>query len=144
MTITRSEIISSVAGVCAAAAAVTSAMALSAAPTFVGTADIKLGKLTQVENWEHTPASFGSSCTLKGIISYDVKGPETLTGNIGGAIQFEHGREWVSGSMVNGEGSVRINMYAYNEDVCDLKKSGDIEVEEAQLHVQPAVVSTAE
>ena len=88
MTITRSEIISSVAGVCAAAAAVTSAMALSAAPTFVGTADIKLGKMTQVENWEHTPASFGSSCTLKGIISYDVKGPETLTGNIGGAIHL--------------------------------------------------------
>ena len=143
MNISRSEIIAAVAGVFAGVAAVTSVTAAINTPKTVGVADFELGKTTQVEDWDHTPSNnFNRNCSVAGVVTYEVEGPKALTGVVGGYVTFEHGREWVEGTMVNGEGSIRVAVSEFNtEEACDLKKASDLEVESIQLDVTPAIVS---
>ena len=144
MNITRSEIIAAVAGIFAGVAAVSSVTAAVNAPkTASGVAEFELGKTTQVEDWRFTPSNnFNKACSVTGIVSYEVEGPEELTGLVRGQIQFEHGREYVNGTMVNGEGEIRVAVNQFNsEDVCDLKKASDLEVEATHISVIPAVVT---
>ena len=143
MNITRSEIIAAIAGAFAGVAAITSVTAAVNAPNPVGVAEYELGKTTQVADWSHTPKStFTTGCTVSGTVTYEVEGPKDLTGIIRGSIDFEHGTEFVTGTMVNGEGEVRVNVAKFNdEEVCSLKKASDLEVEELQISVIPAVVS---
>ena len=143
MNISRSEIIAAVAGVFAGVAAITSVTAAVNAPTTAGVAKFDLGKTTSVEDWDHTPANaFVTGCTVSGTITYEVEGPKDLTGVIRGQIQYEHGREYVTGTMVDGEGEIRVNVAQFNnEDVCDLKKASDLEIESTQINVIPAVVT---
>ena len=143
MNITRSEIIAAVAGIFAGVAAVTSVTAAVNAPTTAGVAEFDLGKTTSVEDWDHTPANaFANGCTVSGTITYEVEGPEDLTGVIRGQVEYEHGREFVTGTMVNGEGEIRVAISQFNnEDVCDLKKASDLEVESTQINMIPAVVT---
>jgi hypothetical protein len=143
MNISRSEIISAVAAALAGVAAVSSVISASSTPKTVGVADFELGKTTQVEDWSYTGANnFNRACSITGNVTYEVEGPKGITGAIGGHIIFEHGREWVSGTMIDGEGTIRVNVSQFNtEDVCDLKKASDLEVESMQLDVTPAIVS---
>ena len=143
MNITRSEIIAAIAGAFAGVAAITSVTAAVNAPKTVGIADFELGKTTQVEDWDHTPTNaFTTGCAVRGTVTYEVEGPEDLTGILRGNIEFEHGTEFVTGTMVNGEGEVRVSIAKFNdEEVCSLKKASDLEVEELQISLIPAVVS---
>ena len=143
MNITRSEIIAAVAGIFAGVAAVTSVTAAVNAPKTAGVAEFDLGKTTSVEDWDHTPANtFNKACSVSGLVTYEIEGPKDLTGVVGGYITYDHGREWIEGTMINGEGSIRVSISEYNtEDACDLKKASDLEIESTQLDVTPAVVS---
>jgi hypothetical protein len=143
MNISRSEIISAVAAALAGVAAVSSVISASSTPKTVGVADFELGKTTQVEDWSYTGANnFNRACSITGNVTYEVEGPKGITGAINGQLVFEHGREWVSGTMIDGEGTIRVNVSQFNsEDVCDLKKASDLEVESIQLDVTPAIVS---
>lgn len=143
MNITRSEIIAAVAGIFAGVAAVTSTAAAVNAPKTAGVTEFDLGKTTSVEDWSHTPSSnFNRNCSVSGIVTYEVETTDELTGVVGGYVTFDHGREWVEGTLVNGEGSLRVSISEFNtEDACDLKKASDLEVESIQLDVTPAIVS---
>ena len=143
MNITRSEIIAAIAGAFAGVAAITSVTAAVNAPTTAGVAEFDLGKTTSVEDWDHTPANaFVTGCTVSGTITYEVEGPKDLTGVIRGQMEYGYGREFVTGTMVDGEGEIRVNVSQYNnEDVCDLKKASDLEIESTQINVIPAVVT---
>ena len=56
-------------------------------------------------------------------MTYTVESPEDH-GVIRGQVEYEHGREFVTGTMVNGEGEIRVAISQFNnEDVCDLKKA---------------------
>ena len=143
MNISRSEIIAAVAGIFAGVAAVTSVTAAVNAPKTAGVTEFELGKTTSVEDWSHTPANnFNRMCSVSGIVTYEVETTDELTGVVGGYVTFDHGREWVEGTLVNGEGSIRVSVSEFNtEDACDLKKASDLEVESMQLDVTPAIVS---
>jgi hypothetical protein len=143
MNITRSEIIAAVAGIFAGVAAVTSVTAAVNAPKTAGVTEFELGKTTSVEDWSHTPSNnFNRNCSVSGIVTYEVETTDELTGVVGGYLNFDHGREWVEGTLVNGEGSIRVSVSEFNtEDACDLKKASDLEVESMQLDVTPAIVS---
>ena len=143
MNITRSEIIAAVAAAFAGVAAVTSVTAAVNTPTTAGVTEFDLGKTTSVEDWDHTPANaFNKACSVSGVVTYEVEGPKDLTGVVGGYLVYEHGREWTEGTMINGEGSIRVSISEYNtEDACSLKKASDLEIESTQLDVTPAVVS---
>jgi hypothetical protein len=79
---------------------------------------------------------------VSGIVTYEVETTDELTGVVGGYLNFDHGREWVEGTLVNGEVSNRVSVSEFNtEDACDLKKASDLEVESMQLDVTPAIVS---
>ena len=143
MKITRSEIIAAVAGIFAGVAAVTSVTAAVNAPKTAGVTEFELGKTTSVEDWSFTPSNnFNRNCSVSGIVTYEVETTDELTGVVGGYLTFDHGREWVEGTLVNGEGSIRVSVSEFNtEDACDLKKASDLEVESMQLDVTPAIVS---
>jgi len=143
MNITRSEIIAAVAGIFAGVAAVTSVTAAVNAPKTAGVTEFELGKTTSVEDWSFTPSNnFNRNCSVSGIVTYEVETTDELTGVVGGYLTFDHGREWVEGTLVNGEGSIRVSVSEFNtEDACDLKKASDLEVESMQLDVTPAIVS---
>ena len=143
MNITRSEIIAAVAGIFAGVAAVTSVTAAVNAPKTAGVTEFELGKTTSVEDWSFTPSNnFNRNCSVSGIVTYEVETTDELTGVVGGYVTFDHGREWVEGTLVNGEGSIRVSVSEFNtEDACDLKKASDLEVESMQLDVTPAIVS---
>ena len=143
MNITRSEIIAAIAGAFAGVAAITSVTAAVNAPKTAGVTTFDLGKTTSVEDWSHTPSNnFNRKCSVSGVVTYEVETTDELTGVVGGYITFEHGREWVEGTLVNGEGSIRVAVSEFNTDeACDLKKASDLEVESMQLDVTPAIVS---
>ena len=143
MNISRAEIISAVAGALAGVAAASSVISLATAPKTAGVAEFELGKTIQVEDWTYTGASnFNRNCSAKGEVTYEINGPEGLTGRIGGTVEFEHGREFIDGVMVDGEGVARISIWEFqNEEACDLKKASDLEVESVQINVTPAIVS---
>ena len=143
MNITRSEIIAAVAGIFAGVAAVTSVTAAVNAPKTAGVTEFELGKTTSVEDWSFTPSNnFNRNCSASGVVTYEVETTDELTGVVGGYVTFDHGREWVEGTLVNGEGSIRVSISEFNtEDACDLKKASDLEVESIQLDVTPAIVS---
>ena len=143
MTISRAEIISAIAGVLAGVAAVGTIASAAFTPKTVGVTTFELGKTTQVEDWDHTPSNnFNRNCSVSGSVTYEVESKDKLTGVIGGYITFEHGREWVEGTMIKGEGSIRVAVSEFNtEEACDLKKASDLEVESIQLDVTPAIVS---
>jgi hypothetical protein len=143
MNITRSEIIAAVAGLFAGVAAVTSVTAAVNAPKTAGVTEFELGKTTSVEDWSFTPSNqFNRNCSASGVVTYEVETTDELTGVVGGYVTFDHGREWVEGTLVNGEGSIRVSISEFNtEDACDLKKASDLEIESTQLDVTPAIVS---
>ena len=143
MNITRSEIIAAIAGIFAGVAAVTSVTAAVNAPKTAGVTEFELGKTTSVEDWSFTPSNnFNRNCSVSGVVTYEVETTDELTGVVGGYVTFDHGREWVEGTLVNGEGSIRVSVTEFNtEDACDLKKASDLEVESMQLDVTPAIVS---
>ena len=136
----RTEIIAAIAGVCAAAAAVSSVTAAVNQPVAGGVADFELGKTTSVEDWTYN--EFASSCSLSGVITYEVEGPTDLTGIIRGSVDTDFGRQFVTGTMIDGEGEMRLAINQFNnDDVCDLKKASDLEITAAHISVIPAVVT---
>jgi hypothetical protein len=143
MNITRSEIIAAIAGAFAGVAAITSVTAAVNAPKTAGVTEFELGKTTSVEDWSHTPSTnFNRNCSVSGVVTYEVETVDKLTGVVGGYVTFDHGREWVEGTLVNGEGSIRVAVAEFNtEEACDLKKASYLEVESIQLDVTPAIVS---
>ena len=143
MNISRAEIIASVAGIFAGVAAITSvAAAVNTPKPLAGVAEFDLGKTTQVEDWSFSESSFSKKCSVSGNVTYSVTGPENLTGVIRGNIDFDHGTQYVTGSMIDGEGELQVSIMQFNnEDACDLKKASDLEVETVQINVIPAVVS---
>ena len=140
MNITRTEIIAAIAGVCAAAAAVSSVTAAVNQPPAGGVAEFELGKTTSVEDW--TFNKFGGTCSVSGMLTYEVEGPVDLTGIIRGSVDTDFGRQFVTGTMIDGEGEMRLAVNQFNnEDVCDLKKASDLEITSTQISVIPAVVT---
>ena len=110
MNITRSEIIAAVAAAFAGVAAVTSVTAAVNTPTTAGVTEFDLGKTTSVEDWDHTPANtFNQACSVSGLVTYEVEGPKDLTGVVGGYITYDHGREWIEGTMIDSEGGIHLH-----------------------------------